>query len=270
MEFYDLGKNCSVCNKRDFLPFQCDLCGKTLCLDHRDYVSHDCPKYTSQKPTIQCPLCQQNILVGQDANLAVERHIQRGCPKEIKTKKVCSLKGCDEFAMIDCKDCRSTFCLKHRADIDHNCPKMKQVKPTVTPTMKKKPPSVTFSNTKSNPIGSSNIDPIDRFDLDVYFPRKTGKQAIHMFFSKNWKIGKILDTICKQGEIHNENPTTTDLEKRLNLFHIPTKSMLPPAEYLKDLQFCKKKDPVLLEYGTKIEFSDIEKEEIEENKCNVQ
>ncbi|CAL9224670.1 unnamed protein product, partial [Arabidopsis halleri] len=45
-EFPDLGKHCSVdvCKQIDFMPFTCDRCLQVLCLDHRSYMKHDCPR----------------------------------------------------------------------------------------------------------------------------------------------------------------------------------------------------------------------------------
>jgi hypothetical protein len=77
-----------------------------------------------------------------------------------------------------------------------------------------------FSNSKLKPVGSSNIDLEDKFELDVYFPMKYQTQPIHMFFDQKWKIGKILDLICAQGKVINNNLRETDPEKKLNLFHL--------------------------------------------------
>ncbi|CAK76947.1 unnamed protein product (macronuclear) [Paramecium tetraurelia] len=31
------------CKRRDFLPFQCTLCHKKFCLEHKDLKDHECP-----------------------------------------------------------------------------------------------------------------------------------------------------------------------------------------------------------------------------------
>jgi len=44
MEFENLGGKCqlSYCKLKDFLPFECDKCKKTFCLEHKEYEKHDC------------------------------------------------------------------------------------------------------------------------------------------------------------------------------------------------------------------------------------
>ena len=39
-EFADLGARCSLetCKQQDFLPFVCDACNRTFCLEHRCVV----------------------------------------------------------------------------------------------------------------------------------------------------------------------------------------------------------------------------------------
>ena len=55
MEFSDLGSHCEYenCGKQDYLPFKCDLCLKTFCLEHKSYDSHQCFEYN--KPKILVP-----------------------------------------------------------------------------------------------------------------------------------------------------------------------------------------------------------------------
>src|ERR1700761_965141 len=41
-----IGAHChyEYCNQLDFLPFRCESCKHTYCLDHRTETSHTCPK----------------------------------------------------------------------------------------------------------------------------------------------------------------------------------------------------------------------------------
>src|SRR5271167_2265345 len=41
-----IGAHCqyAYCNQLDFLPFRCESCRGTFCLDHRTETAHHCPK----------------------------------------------------------------------------------------------------------------------------------------------------------------------------------------------------------------------------------
>jgi hypothetical protein len=131
MEFSNLGKHCEHprCHQLDFLPFKCDGCTKTYCLDHRTYDAHTCPKtLVVDKKVPTCPLCDAIISIpkGGDINAAVDQHITSGCKppeKEKIYKNKCTVKGCKqcELIPINCKQCRQIFCLKHRSPLDHKC-----------------------------------------------------------------------------------------------------------------------------------------------------
>lgn len=119
-----------------------------------------------------------------------------------------------------------------------------------------------FSNTKHNAVGQSSIEHEDRFFLDVFFPLKSRVPPVHMFFSRNWKVGKVLDRIASQGKIVNSNATESDPSKRLNLFHIQTHERIPTDRKLVDPSVqLKQHDKVILEYGE--ELSDEVKDAIE-------
>ncbi len=55
-----IGRHCAVetCMQLDFLPFSCDCCSRTFCLDHRSYAAHDCPDAKNKETeVIVCPVC---------------------------------------------------------------------------------------------------------------------------------------------------------------------------------------------------------------------
>lgn len=127
MEFVGLGSHCEVanCQQLDFLPFQCDMCKKTFCLDHSKYDDHNCEQYYKKNKIVPvCPLCQQVVSVppGMDPNAMVERHINAGCPRpKTKSSAKCTAPKCQEKGVVTCKYCDEDFCLKHRHEQDHDC-----------------------------------------------------------------------------------------------------------------------------------------------------
>lgn len=122
-----IGEHCAVadCNQLDFLPFKCDCCGRTFCLQHRQYAAHSCSAAAGRElEVIACPLCAQGIRLrpGEDANLAFERHAGGECNpanyQKVHNKPRCPAAGCREkltsINTYACKECGRKVCLKHR------------------------------------------------------------------------------------------------------------------------------------------------------------
>jgi hypothetical protein len=114
-----------------------------------------------------------------------------------------------------------------------------------------------FVNSKNNPKGQSSIEEDDRFHLDVFFPIEGNQQPIHMFFSKNWRVGKIIDIIAKEGGLENVNEI--DKEKRYYLFNLLTGERLINSNLIKDEGNVKSYDPVFISKGLEIDKQIIEK-----------
>jgi len=138
MEFPNLGAHCEVpsCKQLDFLPFQCNACNGSFCLEHRSYRDHACASTSSK--IISCPLCHTKLTIGT----TMESHLEKECnfvhskssvsenTKNNRTKTSqshefpCEMKGCHGFELVEirCPKCRRRFCLKHRFELDHKCP----------------------------------------------------------------------------------------------------------------------------------------------------
>jgi len=134
MELPHLGKHCKEpsCQQLDFLPMNCDCCGKLFCGDHITYSSHSCTEsYKKDNKIPVCPLCNLPCPVrkGELADTVVSRHIESDCQSDParERRKVytnrCSKKGCKvkELIPVQCESCRLNFCLKHRHEQDHTC-----------------------------------------------------------------------------------------------------------------------------------------------------
>ncbi|KAJ3677464.1 hypothetical protein LUZ60_003188 [Juncus effusus] len=129
--FPNLGAHCEHedCNQLDFLPFTCDGCQKTLCLEHRTYKSHNCPKSELHSRTvIICETCSMSMekKFGEDEKLVFEIHAKSGnCNPAKKQKPKCPVKRCKEVLTFSncssCKYCSLKVCLKHRFPTDHLC-----------------------------------------------------------------------------------------------------------------------------------------------------
>jgi predicted nucleic acid binding AN1-type Zn finger protein len=133
MEFTNIGCHCQFvdCGKYDFLPFKCDLCKKSFCLDHKDYNSHICPNY--QDPSTN------NLL-----------------PKKKKKSKIVKYVCCHENCKktnqvpINCLKCNKNFCMTHRYAESHNCPSLYNIRNSNTRRHHYNTPNI--SNITSNQL----------------------------------------------------------------------------------------------------------------------
>lgn len=137
MELPHLGTNCALkqCNQLDFLPVKCDACSEVFCVHHYQYDNHQCPQAKNRNVQVPvCPLCSEPV-VSRNRNelpdVAVSHHIDQYCKRNDKVKnrviksdlQSCSFKSCKQkdLIYIECKDCRSKYCIKHRHPTDHLC-----------------------------------------------------------------------------------------------------------------------------------------------------
>ncbi|KAK6185823.1 hypothetical protein SNE40_007971 [Patella caerulea] len=217
-EFTELGKHCDVayCNLLDFLPFDCDGCGKTFCKIHKATDNHQCTQH-----------------------LKSEEHTEYHGVKGIN----CFLHGCSnrELTPIPCPKCKNCFCLKHRHAQDHQCKvlaaetlnKVSKTSEHVKDILASKQPfvkkpikkgsksaktaaKVALMKMKMNAIGDKGIPDTEKIYFQVYLPLKTPTKTKNIFFSKKWSIGRVIDEIASSTGLTNTNNTGT--EKKLRLF----------------------------------------------------
>jgi predicted nucleic acid binding AN1-type Zn finger protein len=138
MELENIGKHCDfpTCGQKDFLPFKCEYCRKTYCGDHRSTDGHQCKAF-KQKDRIAptCPICGTVValLPGENPDLAISNHIDRGCRSSSASsssssssmfRQKCSVSGCrpgPNDPIVTCKSCGHVVCFRHRNEVDHDC-----------------------------------------------------------------------------------------------------------------------------------------------------
>lgn len=141
-----IGEHCSVasCMQIDFLPFKCDACSRTYCLDHRTYTSHSCTSAQGKSSeVIVCPMCAKGIRLqpGQDPHIAFDAHTAQDCDPsnyaKVHKKPRCVVSGCKEklstVNRFTCKKCNQKVCLKHRHGDDHKCEAVQGMCLAITP-----------------------------------------------------------------------------------------------------------------------------------------
>jgi hypothetical protein len=81
--FGDLGAKCALsqCQQHDFLPFTCEACRSTFCLEHRTRESHNCVAATKEPSVFICDVCKKPCrFVADETNAeSLAKHKRDGC-----------------------------------------------------------------------------------------------------------------------------------------------------------------------------------------------
>lgn len=144
MEFTGLGKHCDepICKQLDFLPFSCEECKGTFCVEHKDPKNHSCNVDLSVKGKMpQCPICKQYLRVNmttESSDAVVNEHIIQKCKTHLllkrtvseeerkKQRRKCNVcKNPNNYSNVRCTKCQKMHCLSHRAPENHKCPSLK-------------------------------------------------------------------------------------------------------------------------------------------------
>lgn len=97
MELPHIGQHCFVCNKNDYLPVRCSYCDKLLCLEHKSNHS-------------DCPLNEKTFHLDYIEPVTSIREPCFFCKKPFMKLK-----------LVECNQCRKSFCLNHRHQNEHDC-----------------------------------------------------------------------------------------------------------------------------------------------------
>eukprot|EP00927_Polykrikos_kofoidii_P055941 TRINITY_DN50121_c0_g1_i1.p1 TRINITY_DN50121_c0_g1~~TRINITY_DN50121_c0_g1_i1.p1 ORF type:complete len:438 (+),score=59.08 TRINITY_DN50121_c0_g1_i1:33-1316(+) len=146
--FSDSGAHCSLdsCRRLDFLPFTCEHCSASFCLDHFRCADHGCPNGEARdNRVLVCPLCRQAVplIAGQDPHETWQRH-EGGGECEARRRQVasssapgrCPAPGCREALSLSgsltCPRCNLRVCLKHRFEDTHPCKPVPRSSPQIS------------------------------------------------------------------------------------------------------------------------------------------
>ncbi|KAJ9609713.1 hypothetical protein H2200_006041 [Cladophialophora chaetospira] len=257
-----IGAHCefAYCNQLDFLPFRCESCRHTFCLDHRSETAHKCShagewaknrrlnsvgRTTSSsmtlKPTVtnatQCPEPTCKTFVNTSQNLG-----------------------------IHCQHCNRTYCLKHRMREDHDCKdlvplgarpldiamqsnkdkiklgfgrlktwgkeRQEALKPTPKPTSKAAQ-LASLNNLKKTAKGDDKLPAEKRVYLHVEAEAASTTSKLpraELFFSSDWSIGRLLDDAAKKLQVANVNNRVETEEQRLRVYFVEGGRLLEFSE----------------------------------------
>ncbi|KHN96688.1 zinc finger protein [Metarhizium album ARSEF 1941] len=247
-----VGKHCQYeyCNQLDFLPFLCQSCSKTFCLDHRTESSHKCAN-----PGAWAEWKRQ-------VNLA-KPSIGQGKPlRDTVSEKPCASPECKTVVGtsltpgVHCDSCNRDYCLKHRLKEDHNCKNLVPVgarpmqidvaqktrsaldrlrawssakKEQAGRALPKPKPSsaaarvVATKKLKETARGDKKIAEEKRIYLYVEAEAETAKAKLpkgDFFFSKDWVVGRLLDQAATGLQVQNVNNQSSHEKDKLRVFHV--------------------------------------------------
>jgi predicted nucleic acid binding AN1-type Zn finger protein len=246
-----IGAHCqyTYCNQLDFLPFRCESCRGTFCLDHRSETGHKCPKAGEwasrrRKANLSTPS------LGAGKNMAEAE-------KPCASPKCKTVIGTSLSTSVHCSTCNRDYCLKHRLKEDHDCKNLVPVgarvgifdgeaekarqafsrlrawgtaqKASVQRSLPKPKPTtaavrlVAVNNLKKTAKGDAKIPPEKRVYMTVEAEAATTTSKFPsggFFYNKDWVIGRVLDAAAKSLQVQNVNNQSTDEKEKLRVFHV--------------------------------------------------
>ncbi|KAH6685959.1 AN1-like zinc finger protein [Plectosphaerella plurivora] len=250
-----VGKHCEYdyCNQLDFLPFFCQSCKKTFCLDHRTERAHKCVEEGAwAKRRREADLAKPSVGQGRLLRDAVS---QKPCASPTCKTTI----GTSLVPGVHCATCNRDYCLKHRLKEEHDCknlipigarPGASQLDIVTSRTKsaldklkawgsakkeqasrslpKPKPTSasqrmIAVNNLKKTAKGDDKLPVEKRVYVYVEAEAETAKAKFpkgEFFFSKDWVVGRVLDDAAKRLQVENVNNRSSDEMDKLRVFHV--------------------------------------------------
>ncbi|CZS93213.1 hypothetical protein WAI453_000900 [Rhynchosporium graminicola] len=251
-----IGSHCqyTYCNQLDFLPFRCESCRGTFCLDHRSESSHVCPKAGEwaarrRRANLSTP--------SLGAGKSMIKDIEKPC-----ASPTCKITiGTSLSTSVHCGTCNRDYCLKHRLKEDHDCKNLvpigarvghfdaqadtaknalgrlrawglaQKAKASTNATRvlpKPKPTSaaarmVAVNNLKKTAKGDEKLAAEKRVYLSVEAEAATTSSKFPsgaFFYSKDWVMGRVLDAAAKSLQVENVNNQGMEEKDKLRIFHV--------------------------------------------------
>lgn len=259
-----IGAQCQMtfCRQLDFLPFKCESCKGSYCLDHRSESAHQCPKagewarrrQLSQAAAGYKPTSKPSILTHE------QQCAEASCKTLINTPLVTG---------VQCDKCNRSYCLKHRFGYDHDCANLKPLgaRPAAGPTQREKGiaaldklrawgakkkdamPKAPQSRSKVEAAarvqaaatlrktakGDEKLPMEKRMYLYVEASSDTVTSKIPkgaFFYSVDYSVGRVLDLAAKSLQVSNLNNRSEGEEDKLRVFHVEGGRLLEFGEKL--------------------------------------
>ena len=262
-----IGAHCqhSYCNQLDFLPFRCESCKGTYCLDHRTETAHHCP-HAGEWAT-----ARRKALEGSPSPRP------SGGKPNLLTATQCSHPACKTYINtltavgVGCPTCNRQYCLKHRLREDHSCATLtplgappafttqaqnlskakaalgrlrvwgKEKQVALLP--KPKPSSaasriVALNALKRTAKGDDKIPTEQRIYVHVEAEATTTTTKLprgEFWYGREWSVGRVLDAAAKGLQVQNMNNRGGGEEEKLRMYHVEGGRVLDFAEKVGDI-----------------------------------
>ncbi|OAL47855.1 hypothetical protein IQ07DRAFT_514777 [Pyrenochaeta sp. DS3sAY3a] len=284
-----IGAHCQLeyCHVLDFLPFKCQSCKGTFCLDHRTETAHKC---TNEGAWARARTQRSNANLTFPAKPTLHTHDQQCSDPSCKT-----LINTGLVPGVHCTRCNRGYCLKHRMEEDHNCKNLIPIgarpknqiqergqsaltKLKLWAENKRKedakrrasaPKKTGFlglgKSSSSSPAASAQAEinklkrqakgeasvPMDkRLYLHVEASADTTKAKYptdDFYYNADWTVGRVLDMAAKSLQVQNVNNRGGGEEEKLRVFHVEGGKLLKFSEKLG--AHCKTGDMIVLLRG---------------------
>lgn len=261
-----IGAHCqyTYCNQLDFLPFRCESCKGTYCLDHRTETGHKCPRAgewaAARRKAAALSVTTNSATPGKPTLLTATQCSHPSCKTYINTLNSVG---------VGCPTCNRQYCLKHRLKEDHSCSTLIPIgaRPSSGPTQaekakaalgrlrvwgkekqaavlpKPKPSSaasriVAVNTLKRTAKGDAKVPTEKRIYLHVEAEANTTSSKLpkgEYWYSKDWSVGRLLDAAAKSLQIENVNNRGGGEEERLRVFHVELGRLLEFGEKVGDV-----------------------------------
>ncbi|KAA8901769.1 hypothetical protein FN846DRAFT_106733 [Sphaerosporella brunnea] len=265
-----IGAHCDIdtCKQLDFLPFVCESCKGTFCLDHRTETAHSCKKAGSWLSSLRPKAAPSSGAAAPATN-----------PRRSLLAAPCAAPKCKTTINtptqpgVKCVGCWKQYCLSHRLQDAHDC-KPPAAAPMTVAQAKAKEALANFNKAwtsqksaaggggvaamfasltqgrkpgnssvaavmkmKREAKGDEKVPPEKRVYLYVEAEARTTTAKLPkgtFWYNKDWSVGKVLDLAAKSLQITNVNNQGNDEEKRLRVFHVEGGRVLSFGEKIGD------------------------------------
>ncbi|RMD42268.1 hypothetical protein DV735_g2849, partial [Chaetothyriales sp. CBS 134920] len=271
-----IGAHCQMafCHQLDFLPFRCDSCHLTFCLDHRSETAHKCAKEGEWAR-------RRDGRTSQTSTSTTTATTTLSQKPTLQTGTQCYQTQCRTFVDsgrntgVRCSRCNRTYCLKHRMQEDHDCKNVvplggrpgggeqqqtnvdkirlgfgklrtwsKTQQTRLEDRLPKPKPSTAatrlaeLGKLKREAKGDDKVPADKRLFLHVEAERSTASAKFpeaKLFFNCDWTVGRMLDEAAKRLQVANLNNMAQTEEQRLRIYHVEGGRLL---EFGEKLQTC--------------------------------
>jgi len=261
-----IGAHCQYdyCHQLDFLPFRCDSCKHTFCLDHRSETAHKCARagewaQNRRKNDIGISSSTSSLLPSAKPTLQTAQQCSEPkCKTSINTL---------QNTGVHCPDCNRQYCLKHRFREEHDCKnlvplgsrpaaaggnnaervrvgfarlktwgrdKQEALRPKPKPTSKAAQVAA-LNALKRTAKGDEKLAAEKRTYLHVEAEAATTTAKLpkaDLYFSADWTVGRVLDEAARRLQVANVNNRVEDEDQRLRIYHVEGGRLLEFSEKL--------------------------------------